>query len=786
MRNRIATLTAACLLTLSGHATHIIGGEIFYDYLGNNQYRITLKLYRDCAGIAFDPSASVGVFNASNNSLYSSHSIPFPGEQNVPIFVDDPCLTLPPNICIRTVSYVTTITLPPNADGYIVAHQRCCRTSIVSNLQNPGNVGVTCMTRIPGQADLPNSSARFNLLPPVALCLNAPLVFDHSATDPDGDSLVYELCTPWNGGTMAQPAPAPPLAPPYLPIPWGAGYTATNPIPSSPPIAIDPATGVLTVRPTQLGNYVIGVCVSEYRNGILLSTTTRDFMFAVVACDAVVTAVIPPQTQFCTGLTANFGNNSSGGSIWAWDFGDPNTTADTSRLRTPSWTYAQPGTYTVRLIANPGTTCADTAEAIFRMYLNPEPFFDPPAPVCGPLSTTLVVQGDHFGPGATVDWNFGAGATPSSGTGPSVNVTFPPAVPGSRPVTVTVTENGCTGTFTANVEANPDPVAAIAPQSQFCTGLTTTFGNNSTGGQRYFWDFGDPGTSADTSNLQNPTWTYAQPGTYTVRLIVWSTAACVDTTEAEFRVYLNPVPYFDPDTACGSLQRNLIVQGLNFGPGATVTWTLSGGAIPSAATGPQVAANFPAPGTYPVTVTVAENGCTGTYTANFIVYPSPTAYFVVDPASPRPIGTDITFTDQSTGSILTRTWTRNGEVVPNAGLVWTWTMPLPGTHTITLAVTSPNGCSDSYTITYVILPEDINIPNVFSPNGDGRNDRFIIRNIEYYGNRLTIYNRWGMPVFEANNYRNQWSAPDVPDGTYYYVLVLDDGRDFAGHVTLLR
>src|SRR5690606_26643179 len=131
-------------------ATHIIGGEIFYDYLGNDQYRITLKLYRDCSGIAFDPSVSVGVFNAANNSLYSSHSILFPGEQDVPIFVDDPCLTLPPNICIRTVSYVTTITLPPNADGYIVSHQRCCRTSIVSNLQNPGNVGLTCMTRIPG------------------------------------------------------------------------------------------------------------------------------------------------------------------------------------------------------------------------------------------------------------------------------------------------------------------------------------------------------------------------------------------------------------------------------------------------------------------------------------------------------------------------------------------------------------------------------------------------------------------------------------------------------------
>jgi gliding motility-associated-like protein len=51
---------------------------------------------------------------------------------------------------------------------------------------------------------------------------------------------------------------------------------------------------------------------------------------------------------------------------------------------------------------------------------------------------------------------------------------------------------------------------------------------------------------------------------------------------------------------------------------------------------------------------------------------------------------------------------------------------------------------------------------------------------------LTIFNRWGMPVYETANYRNQWTGEGVPDGTYYYVLALDDGREFTGHVTLLR
>jgi gliding motility-associated-like protein len=86
----------------------------------------------------------------------------------------------------------------------------------------------------------------------------------------------------------------------------------------------------------------------------------------------------------------------------------------------------------------------------------------------------------------------------------------------------------------------------------------------------------------------------------------------------------------------------------------------------------------------------------------------------------------------------------------------------------------------------VVLPGEIDIPNVFSPNGDGENETFSILDIGYYPNRLTIFNRWGMPVYETSNYRNQWTGEDVPDGTYYYVLVLDDGREFTGHVTLLR
>lgn len=79
------------------------------------------------------------------------------------------------------------------------------------------------------------------------------------------------------------------------------------------------------------------------------------------------------------------------------------------------------------------------------------------------------------------------------------------------------------------------------------------------------------------------------------------------------------------------------------------------------------------------------------------------------------------------------------------------------------------------------------IPNVFSPNGDGQNDLFVISGIEGTNNTLRIFNRWGMVIYETRNYRNQWDGRDTPDGTYYYELLVDgDDQPHTGHVTILK
>jgi gliding motility-associated-like protein len=68
---------------------------------------------------------------------------------------------------------------------------------------------------------------------------------------------------------------------------------------------------------------------------------------------------------------------------------------------------------------------------------------------------------------------------------------------------------------------------------------------------------------------------------------------------------------------------------------------------------------------------------------------------------------------------------------------------------------------------------DLNVPNVITPNGKGSalNEMFYLKNLEFYPNTsLTIFNRWGLKIFETTNYQNDWAGNKYPDGVYYYIL----------------
>jgi len=108
---------------------------------------------------------------------------------------------------------------------------------------------------------------------------------------------------------------------------------------------------------------------------------------------------------------------------------------------------------------------------------------------------------------------------------------------------------------------------------------------------------------------------------------------------------------------------------------------------------------------------------------------------------------------------------------------------IDGTYTVSVT----DDCGHVSTSTVVVDPQcAIIIPNVISPNGDGQNDVFFIEGILASKSSVRIFNRWGQVVYEAVNYKNNWSAPGLPDGTYFYEVKVDREADpYTGTVTVL-
>ena len=628
----------------SSRASHIVGGEIYYDYLGNNNYTFYISVYRDClsTGASFDSPLSLGLFN-SNNQLIQNVQIPFPGSSNVPVVFNNPCVTPPNNICTENSIYTVTLNLPPTAGGYTLAYQRCCRGPNINNLNDPSDTGFTLWCRIPGTTNnnFINSSPRFNGYPPLLLCNNEDLVFDHSATDPDGDQLVYSLVTPYAGASGLNPAPNPPPPPPYNNVVWSGGNNAANPLGPGATISIDPATGLLTASPNLTGLYVVGIQVQEIRNGVVINQTTRDFLFKVFNCNLQINAVLPLQTQlatftgYCTGLGVQFENQSTSQvpPTYSWDFGVPGITTDVSSAFAPSYTYPAPGQYTVTLVVNPGVPCTDTAFM--------EVIVGPPFDITFSSEDSLCFGGNNFNfvsdtdapPGTTIDWSFGPNASIQNATGSTVNnIQFNSS--GFHPVTVEANFFLCNASFTDSVFIYPNAIAGmIYPDTVECKGLEIDFTNDSQNSSFYQWDFGVLGTTTDVSNDVNPTFTFPSPGTYTVQLIAQTNPECADTIQNTIVInHKLEVAFTSEDSLCHD-GNSFNFIGDVFGPvGSTYTWDFGQyGSIQNSNNIIQNNVSFDTTGSILVSLTGEFNICREVAYKQIYIYRSPEIDFLLEP-----------------------------------------------------------------------------------------------------------------------------------------------------------
>jgi len=357
-------------------ATHIVGGEMNYTCLGNNEYEITLTIFRDCfngnPNAWFDDPASIGIFSA-DNELLDEIRIDLMGNDTLNPVLTNECLVVPPSVCVHTTTYRAIVELEPRPGGYQLAYQRCCRNQTIANIVAPLETGATYGVTISEKAlEACNSSPKFKDWPPIYICANEPIVFDQSAIDPDGDSIVYRLCTPLAGADQDIPMPQPPNNPPYEEIVWDEDYGVDNMLNGNPggvPLQIDSETGLLTGLPNTIGQFVVGICAEEYRNGELISTTRRDFQYNVGVCGEPTAAFAAPEVQ-CGDLTVSFDNQSNGVGSYLWKFNDPGNPGAASVLSDPVYTFSDTGTYEVQLIAVPGEVCADTFTQEIRLQPN--------------------------------------------------------------------------------------------------------------------------------------------------------------------------------------------------------------------------------------------------------------------------------------------------------------------------------------------------------------------------------------------------------------------------------
>ena len=459
-------LVLALTVSVCVFATHIVGGSLTYEHLGGATYRVTLKMYRDCApGNAAFPNVRIEVRDVNGNSFTPDKDIviPFPGATAVQPYIDTCAAN--PGLCLEEAIYTAVVNnLPPLAGGYHLFFQYCCRNSTLDNVVNPLSTGESWYAYIPNNATLiTNSSPVWTNPPPVFVCQGNPMNYDHGATDSDGDSLVYSYYTPYS-----DPAPTfPGGVATFTPITWVGGFGPNNAC-GGPNLTMNPATGYITGAPPFLGQYVCGIRCEEYRNGVKIGEILRDFQLNVVYCPPLAQASIGPNNNVCTGGTIFFNNTSDPANSYYWDFGDGASTLDTSTFQNPSYTYPGLGPYLVTLIINYGTPCADTAYQTIDISsvtaYTGTPMGDS---ACVGQALTFVDSSVVTGNAVltTYYWDFGDSNTDTAGT-----TTHAWSASGTYTVThIAQNSLGCGDTVTTTVYIVAPPIALAGNDTFACT-----------------------------------------------------------------------------------------------------------------------------------------------------------------------------------------------------------------------------------------------------------------------------------------------------------------------------
>ena len=394
----------------------------------------------------------------------------------------------------------------------------------------------------------------------------------------------------------------------------------------------------------------------------------------------VGSAPSPNFTAQVNDQTVQFTYTGSAATSYAWDFGNGNTATGPN----PSHTYAMDGNYVATVTATNACGSTDFEQTV---VVSTQPFAQFSADVqsgCLPLTVTFNNQSSTNSTGFA--WSF-PGGSPATSTAMNPSVTYFSA--GSYDVELTATNAAGTNTSSqaAYIVVEDEPAANFGSS---VNGLTVTFSNTSTATDSYLWDFGDLGFSFD----ENPVYTYAADGTYTVSLTVTNNCG-MNTETQQVTVVTAPTAAFTADQTSGCAP--FTVQ-FNSAASANTTgwvWTFEGG-TPTTSSDPNPTVTYNQAGTYDVLLTVSNAAGTDqvSQTAFITVDEVPVAAF-----NSSSTGSTYTFTNQSTNAD-TYLWDfGDGNTSTDESPVHTYAMD--GAYTVTLTATNACGSTQETTIATV-------------------------------------------------------------------------------------
>ncbi len=459
-----------CLIVCAtaAFARHGKGGYLVYKYLGaganpnSSRYQITVVHYVNCEEVEFELSGVyVGIFDGASRTFISSVNINRTDQRYIQKQQFDGCINPVPEVCFFLAFYVTTIDLPNNNNGYVLAEQECCRANGIANIINSGEIGTTNSNSIPGIINgvdyHTNSSPDIVIKDTVVICHSSPFELPFGTTDPDGDKLTYSFCSADGGGTRGDRQPNPPSTPPYISVDYSSPYSGTSPLGNN--VTIDEKTGLIKgMAPQATGIYNIAVCITEYRNGVAIATTKKEILVTVADCTLSAAALQPVYIN-CNSFSFTFQNESyaSNVSSYLWDLGTAVSSDSLLTQPTPTFTYSDTGTYHIKLVVTSGTNCADSATSVIKIY----PGFSAGFTVAGSCYQSPFVFTDtsyaKYGVINYHKWNFGDISTLAD-TSNQKNPMYQYPVAGNVMATLIVaSDKGCIDTATKTIAVNNKP-----------------------------------------------------------------------------------------------------------------------------------------------------------------------------------------------------------------------------------------------------------------------------------------------------------------------------------------